>query len=179
MNALKTTLAAILFVSAPAMVAQDIYDDIYGGSSSTTAKAATPVAQTSTVSTASYSVPAPKTKRVNEIDIDSYNRRGIFADATAQTAAADTTVQEDFAMTKRIERFYDPEVVSGSNDSSLIVIYNQPIDININVETPGYFGVTSWAWDPWWWGPSWRWSWGWGPGWLIYTTEEKKFSGLV
>lgn len=41
--------------------------------------------------------------------VDDYNRRGIFA--YPDTVAADSAASESFAYTRKIERFYNPEVV--------------------------------------------------------------------
>lgn len=117
-------------------------------------------------------------------DIDEYNRRN-------QTVAGQSSNDQldEFAYTRQIERFYNPEVVSGSNDAELqeyyyysqtekpqttVNIYLQP---NYRWWSPSwYYGWNnpwSWNWgwgydpwlDPWYAGPSWSWNWGWGPAW--------------
>lgn len=123
------------------------------------------------------------------ISVDDYNRRGIFAN---DSLSADSTAT-DFSYTRRIEQFYNPEVVSATGDEDLAnIYYMEPDQVNIYVNTPSmYWGYdyfypytawsypyywynnpwrwhSSWYWgswyDPYWaWGPSW--SWGWGPAW--------------
>lgn len=186
-----------LFASAFGNAAAQSYfdDDIYYDASKASAKTKNKVERQtyttpSTVIVAEY--PAADTYTVNStrqrtISVDDYNRRGIFA---TDTLTADTTAT-DFAYTRRIEQFYNPQIVSGSNDQELAQIYYmEPETVNIYVNTPssywGYdyfypdFGYYSpywnfnWRWgspwywsswyDPYWaWGPSW--GWGWGPAW--------------
>ncbi|MDE5724490.1 MAG: hypothetical protein K2I12_00555, partial [Duncaniella sp.] len=118
------------------------------------------------------------------ISVDDYNRRGIFA--ASDSLPADTA-STDFAYTRRIEQFYNPEIVSGSGDKQLAeAYYSEPTQVNIIVNTPSdYWGYdyfypawstgwyspywsASWRWgSPWYWN-SWYdpyWAWGWGPSW--------------
>lgn len=120
----------------------------------------------------------------NERDVDEYNRRYTFADSTA----VDSIYRDAFANTRNIERFSNPDIVTGSGDQQLIDYYSsvQPAEINIYVDTPLWYGLYSpyytpyhlysslywnpWYWDPWyypgWYGyPYYSWSWGWGHGW--------------
>lgn len=122
------------------------------------------------------------------IDVDTYNRRGIFANDTTSVAARKTSDPGSFEYTQQIERFYNPRVIIESPDETVVqYYYSDPTpNINIVVNTPGYWGYspyyygspwywgtpyTSWRWnywnswnawayDPWYWGPSWSWSWG-------------------
>lgn len=120
------------------------------------------------------------------IDVDTYNRRGIFA---TDSAKVDPQTAENFEYTRQIERFYNPDVVAQSPDQDLAdIYYSAPAQININVVAPDYWGYpyspayysSAWYWgtprswwyynNPWYydswawgWGPSW--SWGWGPSW--------------
>lgn len=122
------------------------------------------------------------------ISVDDYNRRGIFGSDTTHTVT-DSILASQFANTRRIERFYNPEVVKGSGDSELAqVYYAQPANVNIIINDPYPYGAGYWGWGPSWaygpyswrwgawnswyswnWGPSWAWgpswSWSWGPGW--------------
>ncbi len=125
------------------------------------------------------------------ISVDDYNRRGIFA---TDSLTSDTTAT-DFQYTRRIEQFYNPEIIEASGDPELAnIYYMQPEEVNIYVNTPSsywgydyfypYYGVgynpywsynpwrwsSSWYWnswyDPFWnWGPGWGYAWSWGPGW--------------
>ena len=55
---------------------------------------------------------------------------------------ADTTAT-DFAYTRRIEQFYNPQIVSGSGDEELAnIYYMEPDQVNIYVNTPSaYWGI--------------------------------------
>lgn len=129
------------------------------------------------------------------IDIDRYNRRGIFA--TDTISAADSLTDANFAYTRQIERFYNPDVVTATDDDELAAYYygSQPTQVNINLNVPGYWGYPyayynspwyrgsasswwyynswafnslAWGWDPYWnwgWGPSWAWGPSWSWGW--------------
>lgn len=119
--------------------------------------------------------------------IDDYNRRGFFAiDSTK--AVADSVSMPDFAYTRRVEAFHNPNIIVASDDADLVnMYYSDPVDVNIIINSPAYTGwyspyYSSW-WSPWgwnnaywgpswawgwntgWWGPSWGWSWGWNTGW--------------
>lgn len=131
-------------------------------------------------------------------DIDEYNRRGIFAmpDSISVDSLAKLSADngDAFANTRKIERFYNPDVVAESKDPEIAQYYysDRPAEINIYVNNPywgwgagwydpwyyGYYNPWSWgpAWGPSWswgwghaWGPAWgwgpSWSWGWGPAW--------------
>ncbi|WP_304633156.1 hypothetical protein [uncultured Muribaculum sp.] len=107
--------------------------------------------------------------------VDEYNRRGQYAtnDTTRQSMSKD-----GFEYTRRIERFHNDDIVSTINDPELVDYYYSQPEVNIIINSPGYWGpswawnrwYSPWYWDPWdWgWGPSWGWdwgpSWGWGPG---------------
>lgn len=121
-------------------------------------------------------------------DVDEYNRRGIFADA--ESVPADS-LYSDFAYTKRIERFHNPDIVAASNDEELKDYYYSTADkepattvINVNVIDPYRYSPWGWSWayrpyswhlswgiyDPWYnwgWGydPYWSWNGWWGPSW--------------
>lgn len=110
--------------------------------------------------------------------VDEYNRRGQYAtnDTTRQSMSKD-----GFEYTRRIERFHNDDIVSTINDPELVDYYYSQPEVNIIINSPGYWGpswawnrwYSPWYWDPWdwgwgpsWaWGPSWSWSWGWGPSW--------------
>lgn len=128
------------------------------------------------------------------VDIDTYNRRGQFL--VADTIVAEPTVDADtYAYTRRIERFYNGDVVNASGDQTLIdSYYSAPESPDINVyvinSTPFAYGAynpyswynpwNSWAWtspywSSWYYSPSWSFTWGydpwfswgfgWGPSW--------------
>lgn len=109
-----------------------------------------------------------------QMSVDEYNRHtsgSTAADSSAMAAAGDA----DFAYTRRIERFHNPDIIAETGDDELAEYYyatEQPTVINVNVIDV----------DPWdWWGPSWNWrynswyspywrpyygyGWNWGPSW--------------
>lgn len=129
------------------------------------------------------------------VDVDAYNRR--TSDTTV--SVADTvTATPTFAYTRSIERFYNPQVVVGSADSTLAAYYySEPATTNINIylDTPDYYwgypygynyysyaspycwGRPGWYcasyYNPWNWNYGWSWGWnswdwGWGPSWTYY-----------
>lgn len=105
-------------------------------------------------------------------DVDEYNRQGMYS-SYSDTLGGDSILNIDgYTYTNRIERFYNPEVVSGSGNQELIDSYsvNQPV-VNIYVDS---------FWDPypsWTWGYSYPWySWNytfytgvWNPYWISYS----------
>lgn len=186
-------------VSLPA-AAQNYYDDdIYYDASKkktekTEAKNKQTSGRTSQSGTNRYAAPAQGFGNFNaadtyelpasslDVDVDAYNRRGQFlvSDSVGVTEQGDG----DFLYTQRIERFHNPDVVSGSSDEELKDVYayamQQPQNINVYVidNDPWSWYGPSWSWrygNPWYWntwGPSWSWSWGiydpywsWGPAW--------------
>lgn len=184
-------IAATLFGSFGVMSAQGYDDDdIYYNPSK--AKKQTTVKKQNKKSSApdvtnypaadTYIAPATGT----DIDVDTYNRRGIFANDTVK---GESNGNADFAYTRRIEKFYNPDVVTESNDEEIArYYYAEPANVNITIATPGYWGYpyyggyynspwywgytpASWYYNSWAWGPSWSWgwgpswSWGWGPSW--------------
>ncbi|MCM1483202.1 MAG: hypothetical protein NC043_02630 [Muribaculaceae bacterium] len=117
-----------------------------------------------------YTVPATASSNRS---VDEYNRRGIFATG-AKPDATDSTSTDAFVNTRRIERFYNPDIVVSSADDELVqYYYAEPANVNIIVNAPDYWGYpyygSAWAWgNPWYWnswGPSWSWSWGWNNPW--------------
>lgn len=189
-NRILLTLAGIVAVTSAATAQSFFDDDIYYDASKdkSTPKTSKTIRQTystpSTVIVAEY--PSADTYTVNgtrRISIDDYNRRGIFA----KDSLSNDTTATDFAYTRRIEQFYNPEIVSGSGDQELAnIYYMEPERVNIYVNTPSaYWGYDyfyphfswyspywsfNWRWNsPWYWDswhdPYWSWNWGWGPAW--------------
>ncbi len=125
----------------------------------------------------------------NNRDVDEYNRRNV----ATQKGDSSLISTAPFTYTNRIERFYNADIVSGSNDEELQEYYYssqiapETTTINLIIEPDygwyspfyspwygyGYYNpwyYSSWGyWDPWynpvWWGPSYAWNWGWGPSW--------------
>lgn len=188
-------MAVLLTSSVSVAYAQDYEDDIYYNPDK--AKKTTTVkntAKSTPISTphsyGSYQAADTYTPSANSprnISVDDYNRRGMFANDSVAAVSGDN---ENFTYTRRIEQFYNPDVVTSSSDPDLAqYYYSEPAaNVNIIVNTPSYWGYPyygrAWAWgnpyysplywsawDPWYFGPSWGWSWSWGwsypvrPGW--------------
>ena len=178
--------------------AQD-YDDIYydasktakketvkksSGSVSLTEQTQPTTVQTrvgkSTVTPVS-TTPRVKVERDGYRDDDEYNRRGDYE----LTNPYDTTAYDDegsFSNTQRIERFYNPEIIKGSDDEELITLYyeDQPT-VNLIIGSnwgPSYWSGWGWSsvyYSPWYgglmcdyypwytgWYPSWYYNWHYG-----------------
>lgn len=177
--------AAVL--STGIVMAQNYYDDdIYFDASKAPKKTnkVKVVKKTQPVTTTGYASDFPSSDSYtvvtsNTRDVDEYNRRGSYISSDTVAAAS----SDNFAYTKRIERFHNPDVVSNSGDEDLIYYYNsadeelQPAtNVNVYVSTPGIWGswypsAWSWAWaSPWysplaWSSPWYPASWGWDPYW--------------
>lgn len=111
-------------------------------------------------------------------DVDEYNRRNRSSLDTDSTSG---TYNDEFAYTRRIERFHNNDIIADYNDPDLTEYYyssqqESPTEVNI------YLGSPAWAWDswywpyrPWSWSYSWyspwywsSWDWYWGPTWSYY-----------
>ena len=192
MKIFKTFTLAMLAASAltswaaPASYDDDDYDDIYYNASkdekAKAEKKAAAARQANYIPNTVQDYPDPAVFQAQgpglNMDIDAYNRRGQFL--VADSVPADTTDAnaDTYAYTRRIERFYNGDIVNASNDQELIdSYYSQPATTDINVyvidPSPWSYGF----YNPWyynsWYGPSWSWgwydpwyswSWGWGPG---------------
>ncbi len=161
--------------------AQDFDDIYYDGSESSkpTEKVITTPVRTSqsrsgaNITPRRYRIPANSGSSAARSD-DEYNRRGAYSrSAMADSSSSDSAFIEGgkFANTERIERFYDPNVVSGSGDDELITLYYDTTP-TVNIVVGSTFPTYDWGWgviaDPWyasWYGPSWSWSWSWSSPW--------------
>ena len=105
-----------------------------------------------------------------DIDEDTYNRRGNYNTSDSVSALRE---DDDFAYTRRIERYHNPEVVSGSKDEDLRYYYaasSQPTDINVYIVDSDpwaspwswRYGLPSYMWGPY--SPYYSPYWGYGPG---------------
>ncbi len=54
------------------------------------------------------------------VDVDTYNRRGQFLVADSVPADSIDANSDTYAYTRRLERFYNGDIVNGSNDQALI-----------------------------------------------------------
>lgn len=166
------TFLAGTLVAAGAVSAQSYYDDDIYFDASKASKPAQKTAKKNNNRTAVvvYDYPSADNYTVSgtrTISVDDYNRRGIFA---TDSLTADTTAT-DFAYTRRIEQFYNPQIVSGSGDEELAnIYYMEPDQVNIYVNTPSaywgydyFYPYNAWA-SPYWYNNYWRWNsaWYWG-----------------
>lgn len=128
MQRLLILLGFVYLSMAPTIYAQD-FDDIYFDSSKE--KKSTKTIDQSYQNSRHFS---------SNRDIDEYNRRGNYL--WSQDSMAYDTIQnsQDFKYTERIKRFYNPSVITESNDSSLIdmYVYTRP-EVNIIIGTPSYY----------------------------------------
>lgn len=118
----------------------------------------------------------------NMRDVDEYNRRGFFAKGQVDSIPADS-LADFFAYTRRIEKYHNPDVVSGSKDADLQAYYydsqNQTPQVNVYLNSYPYYSPWgwnsyysygpswsfSWGYRPWSWGWNWNWGWGYDPFW--------------
>jgi len=191
-------LMGIMALSAGSLVLAQDYDDIYYDGSETTTIVKTtdaPRAQARQASIVYSEVPtkykvAVKKNYKATRDVDEYNRRGAY-EYDYSDYDSDTIYEESFANTRRIERFYNPDIVVLSDDDELVELYyDDSPTINLVIGSswsyPGY-GLGwysnynpwyySWRYSSWWpydWGWDWGWSysiyrpwhwWGWGYSW--------------
>lgn len=145
-NDILKMLAAVAIVAMPmTAVAQDFEDDIYyNPSKDKTTKTKKTTAPVKYVPTPDY--PAADTytfSGTSTRDVDEYNRR--YTTVATDTMALDSAyVTDNFAYTRRIERFHNPDVVTASGDEQLMdYYYSQPAEtssVNIYLNTNPYIG---------------------------------------
>ncbi|MBR5331927.1 MAG: hypothetical protein IKV32_01325 [Muribaculaceae bacterium] len=181
MRILKITLVALMSIAICSTAVADNYfeDDIYYDASKAKKKKEKRVETTTTFSQPiSYQNEVVYNYGSSLRDIDEYNRQGAYYSYAADTTTNDSVLNIDgYTYTNRIERFYNPNVVSGSGNQELIDSYsvNQPV-INIYVDdvwdpypswgwgyswyAMGYYSSYYGVWNPYWYNPYWY-NWGW------------------
>ena len=139
------TLMGVLALSAGSILQAQDYDDIYyDASKSTTTKSKTKVVTPAKTVAVYGEVPERYKEAVQvnysaERDVDEYNRRGAYDPSIASTKAPSFEVdingdtiyfdtdsiydEEAFANTRRIERFYNPDIIILSDDEDLVELY--------------------------------------------------------
>ena len=160
------TLLGVLALGAGTVIHAQDYDDIYydGSKQTTEVKRETKRVETQTTRTevpTRYKVTVEKNYQT-ERDVDEYNRRGgIYAQPENDTLyldAPDYESQSTFGNTKRIERFYNPDIVVLSNDDELVELYYDTAPtINLVIGTNYGFsprfgwgiGYSTYWYDPW------------------------------
>ena len=206
-------LMGLIAMSAGALVQAQDYDDIYydaskSSSSSPKTEKVTKPAKTTVV----YGEVPVKYKEAvqanysTDRDIDEYNRRGVYdptyapsfeVDINGDTIYfdSDTIYEEAFANTRRIERFYNPDIVILSDDDDLVELYyDESPTINLIVGSDwGYGSYYDYGWSsyyPWYggygWYSPWRWHspwyygyhyWGWGYNPWYYSSWYRPYWG--
>lgn len=112
-------------------------------------------------------------KNFDEIDVDTYNRRGQYYTTPIDTIGNATAYGEDFVNTQQIQKYINPTIVIDNADVLAGVLENSYGNVEIVIDdygTPTFAPVyvySDWPLYSYGWGPSWRWSWGWAPSWSI------------
>lgn len=174
------TLLGLLALGVGSVIQAQDYDDIYYDAGKSTSTVKTKVEKPAkTVAVYSevpenYKVIASSNYRV-ERDEDEYNRRGAYDPSNVEYEVdinGDTIYEEAFANTRRIERFYNPDIVVLSDDDDLVELYyDESPTINLIVGSDWGWGYSpyyySWGigsiyspywYDPWY-GSGWYSSW--------------------
>lgn len=190
-------LMSLLALGVGSLMAQD-YDDIYYDASKSSSSKGKTVKVVKPVKTVQVygEVPekykeAVQSNYSTDRDVDEYNRRGAYEPNYEVTITGDTVFygdtiyEEAFANTRRIERFYNPDIVILSDDEDLVELYyDESPTINLIVGSDwGYGSYYGYGWSsyypwytdwyyPWysgWYGPWYRpwhyspWYWGYTP----------------
>ena len=166
MNYRVFALLGVLALGAGAILQAQDYDDIYYDASKSTTKVKTKVeTPAKTVSVygevpEKYKVAVRDNYRV-ERDDDEYNRRGAYEPVYELDINGDTiwlnsdslAYDEAFANTRRIERFYNPDIVILSDDEDLVELYyDESPTINLYVGSDWGYSSYGWGYDyfyPW------------------------------
>lgn len=183
-------LLGMMALSAGAILQAQDYDDIYYDGSQSTKKVVKTVKPAKTEAVygtvpEKYKVAVQDNYRL-ERDVDEYNRRVQFEPELAYEVDIngdtiyfdnDSIYEEAFANTRRIERFYNPDIVILSDDDDLVELYyDESPTINLIVGTDwglgSYYGwgsyyypwYTGWY-DPWYIGYGWYSPWRWHSPW--------------
>lgn len=181
------TLLGLMALTAGSLVQAQDYDDIYYDASTSTTTEAKSVKVTKPAKTIAvygnvperYKVAVQNNYRV-ERDEDEYNRHGDYEPDYAVSLDGDTVYEEAFANTRRIERFYNPDIVILSDDDDLVELYYDESP-TINLIVGSDWGYSPYGWNssfyyPWstsyWymgfydhWFDPWEWHFGWHYGW--------------
>lgn len=194
-------LMGLLAISAGSILQAQDYDDIYYDASKSGKSTTKETKSSKTVVIygdvpEKYKVAAQDNYRT-ERDEDEYNRRGDYETTYEVDLNGDTIFEEAFANTRRIERFYNPDIVILSDDEDLVELYyDESPTVNLIVGSDwGYFSpyglasstyypwYTGWY-DPWyinWYDPwpyGWRSSWYYGSYWYRPTLWGWNYWGV-
>ena len=159
-------MVGLLALSAGAFLQAQDYDDIYydAAKSTKTTKVVKPAKTVAVYGEVpdTYKVAAQTNYRV-ERDEDEYNRRGAYDPANSAYGSAyeidingdtiylnDSIYEEAFANTRRIERFYNPDVVILSDDDDLVELYyDESPTVNLIVGSDWGYGSYWDSYYPW------------------------------
>ncbi|MDE6669094.1 MAG: hypothetical protein K2K26_05375, partial [Muribaculaceae bacterium] len=131
----------------------------------------------------------------DDLDVDTYNRRGQYYMSPIDTVGERVGMEEDFVYTQQLQKFYNPTIVVENADVLADILENSYGNVDIVIDngninfapaylTNSYYGFyspwnwpyTTWGWgigyydpwySPWGWGVSYSWypGWSWGPSW--------------
>lgn len=180
------SLLGLMALTAGSLVQAQDYDDIYYDASK--AKTTTKVKVEKPAKTIAVYGEVPDEYKVIaqgnyqlERDEDEYNRRGAYDPEYEIDINGDTIYEDAFANTRRIERFYNPDIVILSDDDELVELYyDESPTINLIVGSDWGYSSYGWAgsyypwytgwYEPWysdWYSPwyygwysPWRYGWG-------------------
>lgn len=125
----------------------------------------------------------------DDLDVDTYNRRGQYYVSPIDTVGERIGMEEDFVYTQQLQKFYNPTIVVENADVLADILENSYGNVDIVIDngninfapaylTNSYYGFYSpwnWTYSTWNWGlgyyDPWYRPWGWGlsyswyPGW--------------
>ena len=155
------TLLGLLALSGGMLLQAQDYDDIYYDASTSKKGEAKTTKVTKPAKTIAvygevpekYKVAVQDNYRVDR-DIDEYNRHGVYEPDFEVDINGDTIYfngdsiydyEEAFANTRRIERFYNPDIVILSDDDDLVELYYSETP-TVNLIIGSDFGYSSYGW---------------------------------
>ena len=144
------SLLGLMALTAGSLVQAQDYDDIYYDASK--AKTTTKVKVEKPAKTIAVYGEVPDEYKVIaqgnyqlERDEDEYNRRGAYDPEYEIDINGDTIYEDAFANTRRIERFYNPDIVILSDDDELVELYYDESP-TINLIVGSDWGYSSYGW---------------------------------
>lgn len=126
-----------------------------------------------------------ETAVLTDADIDAYNGYRVYYPTPIDTIGSAVANSDDFVYTQKIQKFYNPTIVTNNSAVLAEVLENSYGNVSVvyqggtpwltswvspwysswydpwygyNVwNVPGYYYTSSWYWNNWYWGPSWTW----------------------
>lgn len=123
----------------------------------------------------------------DELDVDTYNRRGQYYVSPIDTVGERIGMEEDFVYTQQLQKFYNPTIVVENADVLADVLENSYGNVDIVIDNGnlnfapaylsnryyGFYSPWAWSYNPWSWGAAyydpWYGPWGWGPSYSWYS----------